>query len=408
MNNKKTREKVFPLRAVSGGILAMFLAFGVGRFAYTPLLPLMQEQAGLALDQAGYLASMMYLGYLAGSFGVTKTLARCGAMQTLAFGLLLLVAGTWLMAVGDAFPFWSVVMFVIGVSSAAIFLSALSLVLGVFLEYGAGWLTALLYTGIGAAIVLLGLAVPEIGANTGWRGAWRFASLAAAVGGGGCFFLLASGRRQNHKIRMSETEWDVPGAKRSAVWLIIGYVLHGFGYTIGGTFMVAMLAALPGFAGHAHLGWVLVGAMVIPSCVVWPLIASRFGEVRITAVLLSLLAVSNLIAVLWPSPTGILVAAGGFGSSFLAIPGLVLGRLGRLAGDKKDEVTGFATILFGIAMVLGPSIGGVLARISGNFDWALGMASAALFIASATTVMADRATKKHGTEPVRACPEGCR
>ena len=57
----------FPYRAVWGGIAAMFLAFGVGRFAYTPLLPLMREQTGLSLDLAGYLASLMYLGYLAGS-----------------------------------------------------------------------------------------------------------------------------------------------------------------------------------------------------------------------------------------------------------------------------------------------------------------------------------------------------
>lgn len=407
MNRVDNSNKRFPYRAVSGGVVAMFLAFGVGRFAYTPLLPLMQEQAGLALDMAGYLASMMYLGYLTGSIAVTKTISSLGSFTILRFGLAMLVIGTWSMSAGDAFLYWAVVMFCIGVSSAAIFLSALSLVLRVFLEYGAGWLTAFLYTGIGAAIVLIGLSVPEIGLAFGWQGAWNFVALTAVVGGSLCLLLLTPCSRSQKKIPSDESAWTVPGAKRSAFYLITAYFLHGFAYTIGGTFMVAMLADFSGLQGDAHLGWVLVGAMVIPSCIIWPLFASRAGEVKTTAFLLALLAMSNVIVILWPPPFGILVAAGVFGSSFLVIPGLVLGRLGKLAGNKKDEVTGLATIIFGVAMVLGPSFGGLIAKLTGSFDWSLTMASVALLLASVFAMLAERATKIHRAETGQTCFDIC-
>ncbi|PLY06911.1 MAG: hypothetical protein C0622_00430 [Desulfuromonas sp.] len=408
MNRTIQNRDAFPWRAVGGGLVAMFLAFGVGRFAYTPLLPLMRDQAGLALDQAGYLASLMYLGYLSGSVLVTKILARCGAVRALSCGLLILVLGTWTMTFGNTFPFWALVMFTIGAASAAIFLAALSLVLGVFLDYGAGWLTAFLYVGIGAAIVLLGLVVPELGAESGWQSAWRFVSVTAATGALVCFFLLLPGQRQKRDRRAHASGREIPGARRSIHLLLIAYALHGFSYTIGGTFMVAMLAALPGVSGQAHLGWVLVGAMVIPSCVVWPLVAARVGEVRITAVLMFLLAVANLTAVFWSARLGVLIAAGTFGSTFLAIPGLVLSRLGRLAGSRKDEIAGFATIIFGVAMVLGPSFAGLVARATGSFDWALGLASGALFLASFTCLLAERATKIPAAAAFDVCPYSCR
>ena len=103
MSQGVNSSKTIPFRAISGGIVAMFLAFGVGRFAYTSLLPLMQEQAGIALDTAGYLASMMYLGYLAGSILVTKTLPRLGSITILRLGIGMLVLGTASMSATELF-----------------------------------------------------------------------------------------------------------------------------------------------------------------------------------------------------------------------------------------------------------------------------------------------------------------
>ena len=55
------------IKVLSAGIAGLLLSLGVARFAYTPLLPLMQDQAGLGVSAAGWLAAVHYAGYLTGA-----------------------------------------------------------------------------------------------------------------------------------------------------------------------------------------------------------------------------------------------------------------------------------------------------------------------------------------------------
>ena len=55
------------IRVAFAGLAALAVAMGIGRFAFTPMLPMMQDDAGVSLAQGGYLASANYLGYLAGA-----------------------------------------------------------------------------------------------------------------------------------------------------------------------------------------------------------------------------------------------------------------------------------------------------------------------------------------------------
>ena len=55
------------LKVLGAGIFSLVLVLGVARFAYTPLLPLMQQQAGLGMAEAGWLAAINYAGYLSGA-----------------------------------------------------------------------------------------------------------------------------------------------------------------------------------------------------------------------------------------------------------------------------------------------------------------------------------------------------
>lgn len=51
-----------------GGIAAWMVAMGIGRFAFTPILPMMMDYHLFSAAGAGYLASSNYLGYLIGEF----------------------------------------------------------------------------------------------------------------------------------------------------------------------------------------------------------------------------------------------------------------------------------------------------------------------------------------------------
>src|SRR5260221_1437279 len=69
------------------GLAALAVAMGIGRFAFTPILPMMQQDAGLTLAQGGWLASANYVGYLAG--GLTAVALRIGPARAIRLGLAL-------------------------------------------------------------------------------------------------------------------------------------------------------------------------------------------------------------------------------------------------------------------------------------------------------------------------------
>src|SRR5258705_13331284 len=58
------------------GALGLVVAMGIGRFAATPLLPLMQREGLLDTDGAAWLAAVNYAGYLAGALSAGRLAAR--------------------------------------------------------------------------------------------------------------------------------------------------------------------------------------------------------------------------------------------------------------------------------------------------------------------------------------------
>src|SRR6476469_215228 len=51
---------------------ALAVAMGIGRFAFTPLLPLMIRDGSLAQSAGAWLAASNYLGYLAGALTASR------------------------------------------------------------------------------------------------------------------------------------------------------------------------------------------------------------------------------------------------------------------------------------------------------------------------------------------------
>ncbi len=106
-------------RVIVAGICALILTVGLARFAYTPMLPIMREQAGLTHWAAGWLATVNYAGYMAGTL-LAASINDLGRKYLIyRFGLVIAVVSTAAMGWTDSVPVWSVLRFVAGFSSTA-------------------------------------------------------------------------------------------------------------------------------------------------------------------------------------------------------------------------------------------------------------------------------------------------
>ena len=82
--------------AAGAGFVALAVAMGIGRFAFTPLLPMMQADAGLTVVEGGWLAAANYAGYLAGA--LTALAMRGSPAGVVRSGLALVGVSTLAMA----------------------------------------------------------------------------------------------------------------------------------------------------------------------------------------------------------------------------------------------------------------------------------------------------------------------
>ena len=102
-----------------GGLIALAVGIGIGRFAYTPILPPMMEALGLSKSTAGLIASANYLGYLMGALAATLP-APAGSRRVWLLGALA-VSGlsTAAMGLAQALAPFLALRFAGGAASAA-------------------------------------------------------------------------------------------------------------------------------------------------------------------------------------------------------------------------------------------------------------------------------------------------
>lgn len=60
------------LRIALSGFAALIVAMGIGRFAFTPQVPLMIADHQFSLTGAGLVAAINYLGYLCGAYDAMR------------------------------------------------------------------------------------------------------------------------------------------------------------------------------------------------------------------------------------------------------------------------------------------------------------------------------------------------
>ena len=122
-----------PLAGAAGIVVpaaaAMAAGMGVGRFVYTPILPLMTAGAGLSPQWGAAIATANYSGYLAGAMAGVAAPSLLRSRAVYRSSLIVVVATLALMPVMTGDARWAILRFVAGIASALIFIVAASALL---------------------------------------------------------------------------------------------------------------------------------------------------------------------------------------------------------------------------------------------------------------------------------------
>ncbi|KWH54283.1 YbfB/YjiJ family MFS transporter [Burkholderia anthina] len=380
-------------------MVGLAVVLGVGRFAFTPLLPLMLADGSIGLKAGSWLASANYAGYFAGA--VSCAALRVAPARMVRFGLAATVLLTAAMGVGHGLPAWLVVRFVAGVVSAWTFVFMSQWGLRRLAELHAPEWSGVIYAGPGVGIVatgLIGSALAGQRAAVDWLG---FAALSAVLSVaiwrtfGAAPDSTAAPRAQamppaaaSHAAPGAPAAPAAPAGTRSgradAAWLVVLYGAPGFGYIITATFLpVIARAALPAGSPWPDLFWPMFGAALIVGAITAARLPGHWDNRLLLAAGCATQALGIAAGIVWPNAAGFSIGSALLGLPFTAITLFAMREARRLHGERAAGLMGYATASYGVGQILGPLVAAPLAARFGSFTPALWVAAAALLTGAA-------------------------
>ena len=344
-----------PAAVVVVGMLGLAAAMGIGRFAFTPLLPLMQAHSGLTLAQGGWLAAANYAGYLAGALWCVAANPRSGAAARA--GLAAVALFTLAMGMTADFQWWLIWRFVAGLASALVLVGisawALQRLARAERAHWAGWV----FAGVGVGILFAGLASLVIAVRgTEPSIGWLLLGTSAAL-----VLVLTWGQFAASPVEPATIAATQTGRFTADAWLLIGiYGIFGFGYIIPATFLPSLAREL--LPDPAVFGWTwpVFGMAAAVSTVVASLALRNAAPRRVWA-LCQLVMAAGVVAPVIAAHAGVLIfAAIAIGGTFMVLTMAGMQEARRVAGSAAPRLIAAMTAAFAIGQLLGPIFVGLL------------------------------------------------
>ena len=371
-----------PLSAVLGGMCAMAAGMGIGRFVYTPILPIMAEDLALSQGETGLIASANFLGYLIGALLASSRSLPGPRHRWLIAALGANALGMAVMGLSESVWYFLLVRFLGGVASAFILVFASALVLDLLAGARRGGLSWIHFAGVGVGIAISALGVGLTARiEPGWAAQWEVSAALALVGA------IAAGLLIPRAGAGAEAPATAPSGRMAPglVKLIVAYGLFGFGYVITATFLVAIVRSHAEIAPLEPVIWIAVGLVAAPSVALWNWAGGRIGVLRAFALACLVEAVGVVASVLWLSKSGALLGAALLGGTFMGVTALGLVAARALSEGDARRNLGLMTAAFGLGQIVGPAFAGVVHDVTGSFVLPSLAAAAALCVAAFLT-----------------------
>ena len=295
-----------------GGASALFIGMGLGRFSYTPMIPLLINNSGFSPAEAGYIGAFNLAGFLLGVLLQPTLKSRFGEQGTLRLCLIT----SWLSLLASAMPLGTPWLFIwlitwrglIGIAVGTIMVQALALATRAAPPEKLGLATGIVFTGVGGGIFLSGSLIPYLmvhGLTVTWLGIAGLGGLATAIG------LWAYSAKTPTDIEHTFSPTTYLNFKtQAAISLIAAQSLFVIGLIPHTIFWVDYLVRgleQPISIGGFH--WALFGLGALIGTTLWGCLADRIGFRLGLILIFTSLAFGLIAPVLHPVATTLIASS---------------------------------------------------------------------------------------------------
>ena len=362
---------------------------GIARFAYTPLLPLMHDQAGLGLSEAGLLAAINYSGYLCGAIIATYINNLILKDRLYRIGMIVAVLSTFMMGATDQYIIWALSRFIAGLSSAAGLMLGSGLILNWLIRSDHRNELGIHFSGVGLGIAFCSLVIIVTSPWLKYTEQWYVLSVLGLV----LLIPALSWLPPPSKsiISISGTLiLDNPPDPFFLKLFMAAYFCAGFGYVITATFIVAIVNSLPDLEGRGEYVFLVIGLAAAPSCIFWDLIVRRIGELNSLLIAAVIQIIGILLPVIMTNMFGVMTSAILFGGTCMGIVSITLTMAGRYFPTKPAKMMGKMTIAYGLAQIIGPGLIAYLAAKTESYSQGLMVAASIMCVGAILFYMLGR------------------
>ncbi len=329
----------------------MFVGVGLGRFAYTPLVPFL-AQDGIDPVAAGYAGAANLAGYFIGAALAHRLglLVGPGRAVRWALALTILSFASCILPWGFAWLAWW--RLVAGITGGVLMVLGASLALGRVAAEARGRAAGIIMTGVGLGVVLASAVVGPL-ADRGVHFVWLALAGLALVASAGSWRAWRDG-----PVPGPDPEADLAAARRfgpAVLLLVVAYACDGAGFVPHTIFWVDYVARSLGLGPvWGALSWLGfgIGALIGPAAV--GTLADRLGLDRtlVLALLVKTLAVA--LAIVSATPAALTLSAFLVGALSPGMSTLISARLHELVDHRTHgRAWGLATLGFSAAQALG-------------------------------------------------------
>ncbi len=351
------------------GIFALVVGVGVARFVFTSLLPAMLEDT-ITIAYAGILASINYLGYLAGSIFSIFIKDIHSKVKYFRFGLLVCVVSSFVLGITENSFIWMIARLIAGFGAAMALVVGSSVVMLKLKSTNKTKAMGIHFSGLGFSIVVTDIVMRAVFYYGGdWRDAWLTLALVGAFLSCYSAYILRFDKQPKNEI--VKHKFDKSLFSPMVIILIFAYFTEGVGMVVQATFLPDIVNSLKGLNGYGGYVWLVVGLAGIPSCVIWMRLAHRFGSINIMIVAMLLQVVGILIPTLSSSIIMNIISGLLYGATFIGLVALFMNFGGQLSHKNPVFIMGAITSAYGVGQIIAPLYCVVLIEQFSNYHYAL-------------------------------------